>query len=140
MDATLVVAAAKWMLAELVRAFHALTPAEAAQMVEAIVDREVPMIWEVDGKKRVVAAHLNTDEKVLLLLYTINVAIVREALRTWVEYGNQSRFRTAILQPLHDRALIHLAGDDLVYLSPVGVAYVESTVLAKASVAGHNGQ
>lgn len=133
MDATLVVAATKWMLAELVRALHALTPVQARQVVDAIVDRELPMIWEVDGRKRVLAAHLSAEEKALLLLYTSNAPMLREVLRTWTGYANQSRFGSDILQPLHARALIHLSSDNLVHLSPIGTTYVEGKVLPRAS-------
>ena len=45
MDATFVVSASNWILAELVRVFHNLSIEEAQQLVDAIAERRVPLIW-----------------------------------------------------------------------------------------------
>ena len=70
MDATLVVASAKWVVAELVRLFHAVDTKTATEIVEALITREVPAVWEVNGKRRVLTGGLTMKQKALLLLYS----------------------------------------------------------------------
>jgi len=42
-----------WVLAELVRIFHGATTEEAREIIDALVERKTPAIWEVEGVKRV---------------------------------------------------------------------------------------
>jgi hypothetical protein len=53
MDAEFVQATASWVLAELVRIFHGATTEEAREIIDALVERKTPAIWEVEGVKRV---------------------------------------------------------------------------------------
>jgi hypothetical protein len=57
MDAEFVLHSAQWVMAEFVRIFHGLSTDEATATVDALVERTTPLIWEVNGKKRI----LNTD-------------------------------------------------------------------------------
>jgi hypothetical protein len=51
MDATLVVHTASWVMAELVRIFHDTDVATATATVQALFDRQLALIWEVNGVK-----------------------------------------------------------------------------------------
>lgn len=53
MDATYVLHAAQWIMAELVRLFHNVTVTEATAVVDALVDRTVPVLWQVGDVTRV---------------------------------------------------------------------------------------
>src|SRR5258706_1972309 len=53
MDAVAVLYIAKWILGELIRLFHNLTTSEAAAAVDLLVERTVPIIWEINGKRRI---------------------------------------------------------------------------------------
>jgi hypothetical protein len=130
MDATFVLAAAKWIVADLVRAFHDLETVVASQIVEALVQREVPLIWEVDGQKKVLDPTLTTRDKTLLLLYAHSTALPAEMVARWTQYKNLSRFREKIVAELSADALVHYGSDDRIHLSPSGVAYVEQYVLS----------
>ncbi|MCY7288269.1 MAG: hypothetical protein LH624_08485 [Cryobacterium sp.] len=59
MDATFVHAAARWVVAELVRLFHAVDTVTATSLVDALVERVVPGIWTVGAVKRVLATDLS---------------------------------------------------------------------------------
>jgi hypothetical protein len=48
-DATLVVNVLDWILAELVRIYHSVTPDQAAIMVDQIVTRKAPVIQDLQG-------------------------------------------------------------------------------------------
>src|SRR5665213_3100185 len=84
MDAAIVVASAKWILAELIRVFHDLSPMEASQVVESLIDRETPMIWSVNGIKRVLDPSLSMKSKTLLLLYDSVSPVSETDMFSWV--------------------------------------------------------
>ncbi len=131
-DATYALATSKWIVADLVRAFHDLDTVTAAKIVDALVEREVPLIWEVNGVKRVLNPRMEARERVLLLLYSSVDPIPEDQLRGWAEYANTSRFRRDVLKRLHSEALIHYDNRERsVVLSPVGKQYVEGKLLPR---------
>src|SRR5690606_17146131 len=48
MDATVVLSMVQWIMAELIRIFNSLPVSRVQPVVDAIVERKVPIIWEVD--------------------------------------------------------------------------------------------
>jgi hypothetical protein len=69
MDAVCVLQMSKWIMAELVRVLHGVTTDEAPAIVDGLVERDAPLIWEVDGKKRVLRTDIGMRDKTLLLLH-----------------------------------------------------------------------
>lgn len=49
MDAVCVLQMSKWIVAELIRVLHEQPVDEAAALVDAVVEREVPLVWKVGG-------------------------------------------------------------------------------------------
>jgi hypothetical protein len=126
MDARIVLEMAKWVLADLIRVFHNLDTAKATAAVEALVDRTVPIVWEVDGKRRVLDPKLSIDDQTLLLLYATPVAVTDRELCAWVDHSNITRYKDKVLQPAHDARLIEYdRKTGMVHLSPSGIAEVE---------------
>jgi hypothetical protein len=119
------------MLGDLVRAFHQLDPAVAREVVEALIERVAPLIWDVgNGVKRVLDPELGACERVLALLYATPGCIHQAVLRAWSEHKHPTRFRDEILAELHARALVHYdrtAGT--VIISPVGQRLVERELI-----------
>ena len=68
MDASAVLGISKWVVAELVRLFHASDVTSATATVNALIERKLASIWEVDGRKRVLANDMPRRDQVLLLL------------------------------------------------------------------------
>lgn len=128
MDATAVVAMAKWMLAELVRVFHSVDTATASAAIDSIVERDIQVVWGVNGKQRILDTNLSMKEKMLLLLYKNNGPVRDRALIEWLEHSNAAVFRRDILRPAHKQRLLEYdeaTGD--VHLSPVGAQLVEGS-------------
>lgn len=127
MDATYVLGAAKWLVAELVRVFHQVDVTTATEFVEALIERDTPAVWEVvPGTKRVLNTKVTVREKVLLLAHSTAGPVSDANLRDWTEYANFARFRSLILGGLHDDKLIDYdPKTGLVRLSELGVRYVE---------------
>ena len=105
MDATFVVSASNWILAELVRVFHNLSIEEAQQLVDAIAERRVPLIWQGGDVKRVLNPKIEVRDQLLLLIASSPGKIDIKNLRTWTEYKNSSRF-VDLLNGLHRARMI----------------------------------
>lgn len=126
MDAVWVLASVKWVVAELVRIFHDIPIAEAQGIVDALTDRTIPSVWEVNGRRRVLHPKLGMKEKTLLLLYGISRAASVSELIDWTEHSNAAVFRRDILKKAHKNKLIEYDQiNGIVFLSPLGARFVE---------------
>lgn len=131
MDASLVHATAKWLVAELVRTFHQVDTVTATAFVDALVERDTPAVWVVGDNKRVLRTALPMRDKVLLLMHATATPVTDVVLRRWVEYSNLSVFRQKILEASHDEKLVEYnRRTGLVTLSPTGIRYVEANLPA----------
>jgi hypothetical protein len=128
MDASVVLAMVKWVMAELVRIFHGTTPEEATQVVESLTERNLPILWRVGGLTRVLAP-LSAKDKTLALLYSLPGPLDVKSLLASVEYGNASRYRSVVLKDAHRKDLLHFDAEaDTAQISPLGSRYVEQRV------------
>jgi hypothetical protein len=127
MDARMVLEMSKWMMADLVRVFHNLDTTTASSVVETLVDRTVPIVWEVDaGLRRVLDPSLSMRDQSLLLLYATPTPVKDRDLFNWVECSNFGWFKDNVLKPAHKERLVdYNRATGLVHLSPTGIAEVE---------------
>lgn len=131
MDAVCVLQMAKWVVAELVRVLHQMPVEGAVALVEALVEREVPLVWKVDGKRRVLDPDMSMKDKTLLLLHGCTGAVKEADIFEWVEHSNAANYRRDVLRKAHTAKLAEYdAAAKTVRLSPRGVRYVEEELLA----------
>ena len=130
MDATLVLYSAKWIVAELVRLLHTLTPEDATALVESLIEREVDWIWSDGNKKRVLKKGLKWKEKTLLLLLSETTKPIPDRiLWQWLEHPNLASFRRYVLKPMHrDRLIEYDKNNRDVILLPPGVKVAENLI------------
>jgi hypothetical protein len=131
MDAVCVLQMAKWILAELIRALHDLSVEEATALVDALVERDTPLVWLVGGKKRVLATGLSMREKALILLHATVGPVNEQELVSWLEHSNASVFRRDVIRRVHAERLWEYDADArTIALSPLGIAAAEILVRA----------
>jgi hypothetical protein len=131
MDATLVLAGGKWVVAELVRIFHGVSTSDAAAAVDALVERVIPTVWEIGVTRRVLVPGLSMKDQTMLLLYGPAGWIKESDLVQAVEHSNPSIYRRDVLVRAHRDRLIEYDGvNRRAHISPLGVAYVESNLRA----------
>ncbi|MDG6999674.1 MAG: hypothetical protein JRN15_11225 [Nitrososphaerota archaeon] len=130
MDALFVVSSCDWVMAELVRLFHNLTTDEAQALVESLVTKQVPIVWNVGSMRRILNPQLSYKDKMLILLYGESPKPVKEGdLFAWIEHSNLSVFRRDVIWPCHKQKLIEYdVGSGNIAISPKGMQYVEKTV------------
>lgn len=132
MDATLVAGNVRWVMAELVRMFHDADIATAQATVDALVDRTIPVIWEVDGVTRVLDHKLPLKDKVLLLLYASPQGLSEKSMMASLGLTKIYSLKR-VLKPLHDEVMVHHRGTDgWVTISPKGVDDAELRLLKTA--------
>lgn len=132
-DIALMARTADWLICEYIRIYHGLSLEEAQDLVDALAVRNLPDVWEVAGKKRVLRKGLQAKEESLLLLYSCqDSAVLVEDLIDWVEYSNPGVFKSNVLSRLHkDRLVEWDRSTEAVFLSPTGVKHVEDHILKK---------
>lgn len=118
---------ADWIICELIRVYHQLSLEEAQAIIDGLAARDIPQIWEVDGKKRVLVRGLTVKQQTLLLLYSEpSSAVLDDDLCDWVEYATLPLYRRDVLRPLHKERLIEYDVElGVVRLSPVGAVEAE---------------
>jgi hypothetical protein len=129
MDATLVLAAANWIMAELVRVLHATPSTSDAQaIVDSLAARRMPLVWEEGGVKRVLDAKQSLQDQVLLLASSTVGRALTSDLLSWTGASNRSYFKR-LLRALHKKRFIELSEDESqVSVLPPGAARVEELV------------
>ncbi|MEX1014219.1 MAG: hypothetical protein WDZ80_03610 [Candidatus Paceibacterota bacterium] len=126
MDAYAVLRMSKWILAELIRVLHNVDVQIAEEAVESLTDKTLQIVWEINGKKRILDPNLSMKDKTLLLLYHSNHSISETELVQWIEHSNASVFRRDVLKKAHkDRLIEYDQAQKLIDISPVGIRYVE---------------
>jgi hypothetical protein len=132
MDALCVLQMSKWIIAELVRVLHNVDVDQAAVLVEALVERETPLIWEVNGARRVLDTSLSMRDKTLLLLHASDGPLAERDLVRWIEHTNASVYRRDVLRKAHKARLVEYdQASGTVTISPRGIDVVEDEVLPK---------
>ncbi len=122
-----------WVISELIRIYYKLPLEEAQTLVDILATRNIPDIWNVAGKKRILRTDLNFKQKALLLAYSeLDNGILIEDLFNWVEHSNLSMFKRSVIKPLHDDRFIEYDNsDEVIFISPKGVKEVEDNILER---------
>ncbi len=123
-DSNLVMTTVNWVLTEFLRLFYTSTLEEAQELVNEIVERRIPLVWEKEGQLKVLNPKLSLREKTLALLYTKGTEGASDAnLRLWVGAASQ-RYFSEILRRLDADALIHRSSGNI-FITPLGEGWVE---------------
>ena len=132
-DAATIARVADWCVCELIRVFHMLSLEEAQALLDAVAARQLPLVWAVAGKKRVLRPGLDYPSQTLLLLYAdTSEGVPSDDLLKWVEHSNAAVYRRDVLRRLHKLRLIEYDEDlGIVIMSPAGVRRVEEELLPK---------
>lgn len=131
MDSTAVYSIASWILAELIRVFHQVSTREAQDIVDALVERKIGLIWSPGTTKRVLDTTLSTSDQTLLILHQSVAWVTESDLVDSTEYSSASMFRARVLEKLHkSRHIEYDRKNSRARISPKGSDYVESAIIA----------
>jgi hypothetical protein len=132
-DAATCVRAVDWCVAELIRIYHNLSLEEAQEILDSLVVRQLPVVWQVGGIKRVLLTNLTLKEQTLCLLYSDpHMAVPSEELAKWLDIKRFTDYRSRVLQPLHKERLVEYdTSIETAVLSPTGAKRAEDLIRAK---------
>jgi len=132
-DAATAVRIADWCVCELIRLYYTVSLEEAQGICDAIAERQLPQVWDVFGKRRVLDPKQSYSNQTLLLLYASpESAIPMEDLVSWTEHSNAAVYRRDVLSRLHRSRLVEYDREvEMVTISPSGIAKVETELLSR---------
>lgn len=125
-DANLIIACCDWVLAELFRINYNCALDEAQKMVDLLVQRKNPLVYEFDDVKRVLNPKLSFKIQTLLLLaHEHPTRTNEEDLIKWIEPSNVAVYRKNVLKLLHKTRMIDYRNDGSCVILPTGLKYIE---------------
>lgn len=129
LDATYILNSAKWVLAELVRISAYSSPDDAYELTNAILERQVDLIWDDGESFMILNSKLKAEEKILISLYKKD-KIEIDQLQNLIGYKNKSNFRK-IAEKLKSKSLIDITSNNICKLSPLGQNEAERIIHIK---------
>jgi hypothetical protein len=109
-DATLVMSAVDWVLAEFVRLHHGITANEAQRIITNIVSRQTPVVQDFGGFLKILNPKLPVSDRILVLLYQRGAeGATFDELCSWVHPKMRKNIKRALHQLEHDKAYIHMS-------------------------------
>jgi hypothetical protein len=127
MDATFVLNASNWIVAELIRLETKMSPNEAQKEITKIIERKVPIVEEIGGRLKCLNPKLNIHEEILVLCYQrYPTKIDENDLFNWIKYSNKTYFKK-YLERLDKEDLVDYC-DGIVTLTKRGLIWVEKNI------------
>ncbi len=127
MDATYVVSACDWIMAELMRLYHIDELEKAQKIVDSLVERKVPIIEEFDDDIKLLNISLSVPDKILTILYNKHPNYVAtNDLKKWIKTKSKSHIPT-VLNKLDTDAKIYRKDNDNI-ITKKGIKYIEKKI------------
>jgi len=128
MDASLVLNGTTWVMAELIRVLHQLSVKDAQQIVDALVERKTPLVWESGDVKRILDKKLKFPQQILILLAVTKGAVKFTNLQNWLEQSNTTYLKK-IIGALHKNRFVEWnQTENAIQLLPPGAIAVEKLI------------
>jgi len=127
MDSHVVVALADWLVAELLRLYAAVDPAEALSLVRGLVARQIPLVEEIDGDLVTSLPRATAREEIELLLWKRYPSRSSPAeLDRWLPTHSINSIRVTLTR-MKQAKDVH-ANKDGVVLTSKGLGAVEGSI------------
>lgn len=123
-DSTFVAATCDWIMAELMRLNHNVPPAEAASIVQDLVQRKAPLVQDFNGYLKVLDPTLPAGDHLLLLLYQRGSGgASTEQLRDWSRPDMRGNLKRTVARLVYDKAWVH-EDDGRYFITEAGIIEV----------------
>jgi len=129
MDAVAVLSISNWIMGELIRVFHNVGIDEAQALVDFLIERRIPIIWQSDEIKRVLIPSLSISDQILLLILYSSSKVSIDNLLLWLDYDNKNYLIKTLTNLHKDRFIEFSRQDQLVEILPPGVSFIEKKII-----------
>lgn len=127
MDSAFVLAAANWVVAELIRLETQMSPADAQAEIKKIIERKVPIVEEIGGRLKCLDPKLDAKTKAVIFCYQkFPDGLSLGILVDWTEYSNKGVLRNQ-LRELNKDGIIDFR-DESARLTKKGITWVEKNI------------
>jgi len=133
LDATFILGTCKWVLAEIIRTESSMSFDETAALVERIVERPIPGLWDIGATRRILVDGLKLNKQILFLLLSQSPQTFEQLTKS-IEYHDKRYFERTIRR-LHRDRLIEFDGTTC-HLSPKGTVQGEKIAQLAAQKKG----
>jgi len=131
MDAGFVIETVRWILAELIRVFHATSPNEADRAVQQLATITVPLVWDGGDVRRVLDPKTPLNLQVLLLSGTVPSGALLSDVERYIE-SNTAGYLIRTVRKLHtDRLIEFNETTGLIRVLPPGAAVLAKHIAKK---------
>ena len=129
-DATFVVSASDWIVAELIREFHNIKADEAHNIVDKLVSRKIPAIEEFGDFLKTLKPDLKVSERILIILYQKgDGGATSEQLKKWIKPDQVNNLNRTLYDMNHNKDLIVKLETELYKITKLGIKQVEEKKL-----------
>jgi len=123
-DATYVISACDWVMAELIRLYHTNEEKEIQKLINSIVDRRVSILEEFGEDLKILDPSLSVSVGILIILYKKHPnSVSTDELKKWVKTKTSTHINTA-LKRLDDNGFVYRQNKENT-ITRKGIAYVE---------------
>ncbi len=123
-DATYVISACDWVMAELIRLYHTNEEKEIEKIINSMVDKSVPILEEFGEDLKILDPSLSVPERILIILYKkYPNSISTDELKKWIKTKTSTHINTA-LKRLDDNGFVYRKNKENT-ITIKGIAYVE---------------
>lgn len=129
MDGNFTFHAVNWIMAELIRVFHNTTVKKAQRIVDDLSSTgNIPIIWDINNRKRVLRPNLSAFEQTLIILYRTQSRSLQD-LSADTKYSSQSMFKKRVLLK-GDKDLLweYDAETEIATISSLGIKRAEELI------------
>jgi hypothetical protein len=131
MDAGFVIGTVKWILAELIRVFHAASPEQADRAVQQLATIAVPLVWDGGDVRRVLDPKTPLNIQVLLLAGTVPSGALLADIERYIE-SKTAGYLIRTVRKLHsDRLIDFNEPTGLIRVLPPGAAQLARHIAKK---------
>ncbi|MDP8228465.1 MAG: hypothetical protein P9M15_03335 [Candidatus Electryoneaceae bacterium] len=128
MDATAIVSLTSWIMAELVRVYYECSTNEAQGIVDSIVERRIPLVWQSGEMKRVLNTNLSIKDNILVLIASCFNGASIDDLIYWIEPKDPAYLRK-VLRSLHAKRYVEFSQKtQTAVILPPGSDYVTKLI------------
>jgi hypothetical protein len=135
MDAIAVLSMSNWIMAELIRVFHSTTTDEAQALVDNLVERRVPLVWQSGDVKRVLDPKMPLPHQALVLLASTSGHVKVADLVKWTDTKTTKEgYFLRMLRQLHSKRQIEPSSNDtMAEILPPGSQAVDAVMAVVAA-------
>jgi len=129
-DATYIIAACDWIIAEFIRLYHTNDEKEIEKIINSIVDRKVSILEEFGEDLKILDPSLSVSDKILIILYKKHPnSVLTDELKKWIKTKTPTHINTA-LKRLDDNGYIYRKNKENT-ITRKGIAYIEDKFKGK---------